>query len=126
MKAARFDYFRPESASEAADMLQKSNGMCRVLGGQSLGPMMNLRLAQPALLVDVHMITALKTCVVEQYAVILGAATTHAAIEDGQVQDPAQGMMAYVASGIAYRAVRNCGTLGGSLPTLILLPIGSI
>lgn len=73
MKAARFDYFRPESASEAADMLQKSNGMGRVLGGgQSLGPMMNLRLAQPELLVDVHMITALKTCVVEQDAVILG------------------------------------------------------
>jgi carbon-monoxide dehydrogenase medium subunit len=116
MKAARFDYARPASASEAAGMLQKCAGMGKVLGGgQSLGPMMNLRLAQPELLVDVRMIAALKTCVVERDAIVLGAATTHAAIEDGQVQDPTQGMMPYVASGIAYRAVRNRGTLGGSL-----------
>jgi carbon-monoxide dehydrogenase medium subunit len=51
----------------------------------------------------------------EPGAVILGAATTHANIEDGVVADPSQGLMPFVAKGIAYRAVRNRGTLGGSL-----------
>ena len=116
MKSACFEYVRAGSASDATLLLQKSAGMGKVIGGgQSLGPMMNLRLAQPELLVDVRTIAALHTCVIEPDAVVLGAATTHAAIEDGLVRDPAQGMMAYVASGIAYRAVRNRGTLGGSL-----------
>lgn len=116
MKAARFDYIRADSAPDAALLLQKSAGMGKVIGGgQSLGPMMNLRLAQPEMLVDVRRVAALNTCVAEPGFVVLGAAITHAAIEDGLVLDPAQGMMAEVASGIAYRAVRNRGTLGGSL-----------
>lgn len=116
MKAARFDYARPISVADAAGLLLKSAGMGKVIGGgQSLGPMMNLRLAQPELLVDVHAIETLKTCACDANWVLLGAAITHAAIEDRQVPDPTLGMMAYVASGIAYRAVRNRGTLGGSL-----------
>lgn len=116
MKAARFDYVCAASVAEAAECLKKNAGMGKVIGGgQSLGPMMNLRLAQPELLVDVRAISALKHCVWEVGSVLLGAATTHAAIEDGLVPDPARGMMAYVASGIAYRAIRNRGTLGGSL-----------
>jgi carbon-monoxide dehydrogenase medium subunit len=116
MKAARFDYARPATCTEAAGLLQRSAGTAKVIsGGQSLGAMMNLRLAQPELLVDVRAIDALRSCVVEANAVTLGANTTHAEIEDGRVTDPTRGLMAQVASGIAYRAVRNRGTLGGSL-----------
>jgi aerobic carbon-monoxide dehydrogenase medium subunit len=116
MKAARFEYARPGSCLDAARLLHDSGGMGKVLsGGQSLGAMMNLRLAQPELLVDVRAIDALGGCVVEADAVTLGANTTHAAIEDGRVADPTGGLMPYVAAGIAYRAVRNRGTLGGSL-----------
>jgi aerobic carbon-monoxide dehydrogenase medium subunit len=116
MKAARFDYARPTTCIEAAGLLQASAGTAKVIsGGQSLGAMMNLRLAQPDLLVDVRAIEALRGCAVEAEAVTLGANTTHAEIEDGRVTDPTGGLMPYVASGIAYRAVRNRGTLGGSL-----------
>lgn len=116
MKAARFDYSRPTSCIEAASLLRESAGRGKVVsGGQSLGAMMNLRLAQPELLVDVRAIEALYGCTVAADAVILGANTTHAAIEDGRVSDPTGGLIRYVAGGIAYRAVRNRGTLGGSL-----------
>ena len=116
MKAAKFDYARPAACNEATSLLQQSEGLGKVLGGgQSLGPMMNLRLAQPSLLVDVRGIAALRECDAQPDAVTLGAAVTHADIEDGRVPDPTRGLMPYVAAGIAYRAVRNRGTLGGSL-----------
>ena len=116
MKAAAFEYERPRSCAEAARLLQQSAGRGKVIsGGQSLGAMMNLRLAQPELLVDVRGIDALQGCEIEADGIWLGANTTHAAIEDGRVTDPTGGLMRQVAAGIAYRAVRNRGTLGGSL-----------
>jgi carbon-monoxide dehydrogenase medium subunit len=116
MKAAAFEYERPQSCAEAARLLHQSAGRGKVIsGGQSLGAMMNLRLAQPELLVDVRAIDALQRCELEADALWLGANTTHAAIEDGRVTDPTGGLMRQVAAGIAYRAVRNRGTLGGSL-----------
>jgi carbon-monoxide dehydrogenase medium subunit len=116
MKAARFDYVRAASCREASRLLKESAGAGKVLsGGQSLGAMMNLRLVQPDLLIDVRSIEALRECLVETDAVTLGANITHAEIEDGRVADPTRGLMPFVAGGIAYRAVRNRGTLGGSL-----------
>jgi carbon-monoxide dehydrogenase medium subunit len=116
LKAARFDYARALTAAQACRLLQDGGGMAKVLGGgQSLGPMMNLRLVQPDLLVDVRNVADLHRCSATADAVTLGAATTHAAIEDGKFEDPTQGLMPHVAAGIAYRAIRNRGTLGGSL-----------
>ena len=77
--------------------------------------MLNLRLAQPALLVDVRGLPELAEVRDERDAVFIGACTTHAAIEDGRVPDPTGGFLREVARGIAYRAVRNRGTIGGSL-----------
>lgn len=116
MKAARFDYLRAASIDETVRALAASGGFGKVLaGGQSLGPMMNLRLAQPESLVDVQAVPALSACVETAAAIVLGAGVTHAAIEDGKVPDPTRGMLPRVARDIAYRAVRNRGTLGGSL-----------
>jgi len=116
MKAARFEYARPLNCAEAVGLLQQNAGRAKVVsGGQSLGAMMNLRLAQPELLVDIRAIDALRGCEVAEDVVTLGATTTHATIEDGRVTDPTRGLMREVAGGIAYRAVRNRGTLGGSL-----------
>lgn len=116
MKAARFEHHRPASAGEAVSLLQQGGGMSKPLaGGQSLGPMMNLRLAQPDSLVDVRGIASLASCIEEPDAIVMGACITHAAIEDGKAPDPTRGLMPYVARNIAYRAVRNRGTLGGSL-----------
>ncbi|CAB3746514.1 FAD binding domain-containing protein [Paraburkholderia solisilvae] len=116
MKAAAFDYEKPAGCDEAVRVVAASAGAGKfVAGSQSLGPMMNLRFAQPELLVDVRGIAALRACRDEGAYGVLGAAITHAQIEDRAVDDYTQGLMAYVARGIAYRAVRNRGTLGGSL-----------
>ncbi len=116
MKAARFDYERPANLDAALALLGNEGAFAKVLaGGQSLGPMLNLRLVRPDLLVDVRRIPELTQAATHDGALILGAATTHAAIEDGRVPDATRGMMAAVASGIAYRPVRNRGTIGGSL-----------
>ena len=84
-------------------------------GGQTLGPMLNLRLAQPALLVDITRIPELAAVEEDAESVTIGATVTHAAIEDGRVPDPTRGFLARVARGIGYRAVRTRGTVGGSL-----------
>lgn len=114
MKPVDFDYERPSRLEDAVALLSGSNA--RVLaGGQSLGPMLNLRLARPSLLVDIAAIEALQTAEQDGGALTLGACVTHAAIEDGSVPDVTNGALASVAGGIAYRAVRNRGTMGGSL-----------
>jgi aerobic carbon-monoxide dehydrogenase medium subunit len=113
MKPARFDYERPKDVSGALSLLKNEAKI--LAGGQSLGPMLNLRIVQPPLVVDVRSIPELRGFSEDQETVTLGACITHAAIEDGRVPDPSRGLMRHVASGIAYRAVRNRGTIGGSL-----------
>jgi aerobic carbon-monoxide dehydrogenase medium subunit len=114
MKPVAFDYERPGDLAGAIALLRR--GGARLLaGGQSLGPMLNLRLAQPELLVDLAGIAKLRECAPTAQGVRLGALVTHAMIEDGSVPDPTHGILPRVAAGIAYRAVRNRGTIGGSL-----------
>ena len=115
MKPVAFDYARPASIAEALQMLAGRPDAKVLAGGQTLGPMLNLRLAQPALLVDITRIPELAAVSEDADAVTIGATVTHAAIEDGRVPDPTGGFLAQVARGIAYRAVRTRGTIGGSL-----------
>jgi len=115
MKPVAFEYARPASVAEALGMLAAQPGAKVLAGGQTLGPMLNLRLAQPALLVDITRIPDLAAVAEEREAVAIGATVTHAAIEDGRTPDPTGGFLARVARGIAYRAVRTRGTIGGSL-----------
>jgi Aerobic-type carbon monoxide dehydrogenase, middle subunit CoxM/CutM homologs len=89
---------------------------CKVIaGGQSLGAMLNLRLARPSTLIDLDGIADLRRAELSGSDLVLGAMVTHARIEDGEVPDVTAGMLPRVARGIAYRAVRNRGTVGGSL-----------
>ena len=114
MKPVEFDYERPATLDEALELLAQPNA--RVLaGGQSIGPMLNLRLVQPTLLVDITAIEALRETSREDGTLQLGACVTHTAIEDGNLRDVTNKAMASVARNIAYRAVRNRGTIGGSL-----------
>ena len=114
MKACAFDYARPRDVGEALDLLSSDNTKAAA-GTQSLGPMLNLRVVQPSLLVDLRTLEELRSMDERADSVTLGACITHAEIEDGRVPDPTGGFMREVASSIAYRAVRNRGTLGGSL-----------
>jgi aerobic carbon-monoxide dehydrogenase medium subunit len=116
MKPAAFDYVRPRSLAEAAAALQQAGVEVRILaGGQSLLAMMNLRIAAPDVLVDISRLPELRGVDADGDGVRLGAAVTHAEIEDGTMPDPSRGLMPRVAAGLAYRAIRNRGTIGGSL-----------
>jgi carbon-monoxide dehydrogenase medium subunit len=115
MKPVAFDYARPAGIGEALVLLSANPDAKILAGGQTLGPMLNLRLAQPTLLIDITRIAELAAVGEDAQSITIGATVTHAAIEDGRVPDPASGFLARVASGIAYRAVRSRGTIGGSL-----------
>ena len=116
VKPSRFEYERPADLATAIALARREDVVVKFLaGGQSLGPMLNLRLAQPELLVDITAIPELKRFEETADAIVIGACVTHADIEDGRVPDVTGGALADVARGIAYRAVRNRGTLGGSL-----------
>ena len=116
MKPAALDYQRPATLDAALAMLAEAGPAGRVIaGGQSLGPMLNLRLTRPEMLIDITGIAELRETTRGDDGVLLGACVTHAAIEDGSVADATHGVLARIAGGIAYRAVRNRGTIGGSL-----------
>jgi len=116
MKAAAFDYAVPKSVAEAAALLG-SNGAATaaIAGGQSLLPMLNLRVALPDLVVYLGRLEELKEIAATRTSIRVGALTTHAAIEDGKLPETFGGLMQRVASKISYRAVRNHGTIGGSV-----------
>jgi aerobic carbon-monoxide dehydrogenase medium subunit len=116
MKPAPFELARPTNLAEAAAALAQRPGAARLLaGGQSLGPMLNLRLVRPAMLVAIAHLPELSAVAEDADAVTIGAAVTHSAVADGRTPDIGVGILARVAQGIAYRAVRNLGTIGGSL-----------
>lgn len=116
MKAAAFDYVRALGVDEALQALTQSQGTAKLISGsQSLGPMLNLRLARPAQVIDVARLAELRAVRRVDDAIEIGAAVTHAEIEDGVHPPLAEHPMRGVASGIAYRAIRTRGTLGGSL-----------
>lgn len=116
MKPAPFELARPANLAEAAAALAQNPGGARLLaGGQSLGPMLNLRLVRPAMLVAIAQLPELGAVAEDADAVTIGAAVTHAAIADGRTPDVGNRILARIAEGIAYRAVRNLGTIGGSL-----------
>lgn len=115
MKAPDYALDRASSLAEAVTLLARDEFFKPIAGGQSLGAMLNLRLARPERLVDLDALSALRQAQVDDGWLVLGALVTHAALEDGRVPDVTHGMLAHVARGIAYRAVRNRGTVGGSL-----------
>jgi aerobic carbon-monoxide dehydrogenase medium subunit len=116
MKPANFQFARAASLGEAATILRAANGNGKaVAGGQSLGPMLNLRLVQPSVLVDITGIPELTQVDADADAVVVGACVTTADIEDGRLRIEELPILATVAGGVAYRAVRNRGTIGGSI-----------
>jgi carbon-monoxide dehydrogenase medium subunit len=116
MKAAIFDYAVPKTVSEASTLLGSAGAAtAAIAGGQSLVPMLNLRVALPELLVDIGRLQELKEVAATPSTIRIGALTTHAAIEDGKLPEAFGGLMQKVASKISYRAVRNHGTIGGSV-----------
>lgn len=116
MKAAKLTYHRAQSVEQAIELGSRFEGMAKLMaGGQSLMPMMNLRMLFADQVIDISAIAALRESRPQGSKFFIGAAITHAMIEDGKVEDPARGYLRHVAGGIAYRSIRNRGTMGGSL-----------
>tara|TARA_B100000676_G_C18022691_1_gene813616 strand:- start:442 stop:1257 length:816 start_codon:yes stop_codon:yes gene_type:complete len=116
MKPAKFEFQRMNSLEDAIKALGEAEGEMRILGGgQSLGPMMNLRLAQPDFVLDLSSVNGLDNIDEKGGKLKIGARVTHARIEDGEVPGTTGAYMQFVASGISYRSVRNRGTVGGSV-----------
>ena len=78
MYAPEFDYYRAGSVSEAAGLLRKHPGAKLLAGGQSLIPLLKLRLAAPAAVIDIGRIRDLKGITVKDGTIRIGAMTTHA------------------------------------------------
>lgn len=115
MKPVKFSYDRPTDLGSALRALGSHENAKLIAGGQSLGPMMNLRAARPEMLIDISRLEELHRIEDNADTIVIGAAVRHADFEDGRVPSPVADLFPRIASGIAYRAVRNRGTVGGSL-----------
>jgi len=116
VKPVDFTYHVAANVDDALERLAAGGEGAKLIGGgQSLGPMLNLRLSRPRELVDISSVQTLRGVESTRESVIAGAAATHAEIEDRIASDPIEHAMREVAAGIAYRAVRNRGTIGGSI-----------
>ncbi len=116
MKAAAFDYTKVDTVSEAVALLSRHAGSAQILaGGQSLMAMMNLRLAQPELLIDISGVDGLRGIEVKGSVLRIGALTTHHAILKSDLVARHAPLLAQAVPHVAHLAIRNVGTIGGSL-----------
>jgi carbon-monoxide dehydrogenase medium subunit len=115
MKPAQFDYVRPQSAAEAVLALAESDD-CKVLaGGQSLVPLMNFRLAQPPLLVDINRLTELAGITEVDGTLRIGAMTRTRQLETSALVTERIPVLAAAAHWVGHVQIRNRGTVGGSI-----------
>jgi carbon-monoxide dehydrogenase medium subunit len=116
MYSAPFEYHAPATLAEAIALLGRYGDEAKVLAGsQSLVPLMKLRLAQPAHLVDLRKVDGLTGVREAQGVLFIGALTTHAAVAASALVREKLPMAAEAASQIGDAQVRNLGTIGGSL-----------
>lgn len=116
MKPAAFGYFRPSSLEEALEQLAAAGESAKVIaGGQSLGPMMNMRLATPSDLIDLNDLTELAYIRDAGDALEIGALTRHEQIAESALVQVRCPLLAQAARTIGHYAIRQRGTLGGSL-----------
>lgn len=116
MKPAPFEYVRAVSVDDALDVLAEAGGTARVLaGGQSLVPMLNMRLIRPSVLVDVNRLPGLDGIAVVGSSTVVGALTRYTVIEESPLVAERLPLLQTVVRHIGDRQVRNRGTIGGSL-----------
>jgi carbon-monoxide dehydrogenase medium subunit len=114
LKAPSFAYAKPRSLAEAFELLDRPGA--RILaGGQSLIPSLNMRLASPELLVDIGGVAELREISAGKAGLRIGALVTHAQLEKSAEVAARVPLLAEAARHVAHPAVRNRGTLGGSL-----------
>jgi aerobic carbon-monoxide dehydrogenase medium subunit len=115
MIPASFDYARPQSVDEATQILSGDEDAKVIAGGQSLIPLLRLRLAAPSVLVDLGGINELRGVHDDGDALVIGAMTTHASVLRDPLVARHAPLLAQATATVADRQVRHLGTLGGSL-----------
>src|SRR6516165_707260 len=116
MKPAAFDYVPADSVAMAIDALAQAGGDGKILaGGQSLVPMLNFRLVRPSVLVDINRIPGLGFIVADEEAIRIGALTRHYQLETSPVIATHLPALSHAMTYVAHLAIRNRGTIGGSL-----------
>jgi carbon-monoxide dehydrogenase medium subunit len=116
MKSAAFDYIRAESPAHAFALMAQHGDDARILaGGQTLLATLNMRLSQPALLVDIAGLSAWRGIELQGSTLRIGALTRHVEIEESALVAQHAPLLTQAAPHIAHRAIRNLGTLGGTL-----------
>jgi carbon-monoxide dehydrogenase medium subunit len=114
VKAPSFAYAKPASLAEALDLLGRPGAQV-LAGGQSLIPSLNMRLSSPELLVDITGLPGLAGISLQGNSIRIGALTTHAQIEKSELVIKHVPLLAQAVPHIAHAAIRNRGTIGGSL-----------
>ena len=115
MYSAPFDYYAATSVSEAIGLLGQHQDAKLLAGGHSLLPLMKLRLANPATLIDIGGVAELRGIQQQGNTLVIGALTTHRQIESSSLLHAACPILCEAAALIGDLQVRNRGTLGGSL-----------
>jgi aerobic carbon-monoxide dehydrogenase medium subunit len=116
MKPAAFSYFRPVSIDDALRQLAAGGAEAKLIaGGQSLGPMMNMRLARPAQLVDLNDLTELAYVREAGDWLRIGSLTRHYQLAESPLVRRHCPLLAQAAQTIGHYAIRQRGTLGGSI-----------
>jgi CO/xanthine dehydrogenase FAD-binding subunit len=117
MKPAKFDYHSPQSRSEALELLAEHGDDAKILaGGQSLMPLMNMRLVRPSVVIDINGIGDLAHITPEQDGGLsVGALTRHRQIEQSSLVWERFPLLAEAVPNIGHFQIRNRGTVGGSL-----------
>jgi len=116
MKPSAFEYHNPQSVEEAVELLDRYGDEAKIIaGGQSLVPMMNFRLARPEILIDINGIKELEYIKSEGDELVIGALTRERDIEKSPLVMEQFPFLAQAISYIGHSAIRNRGTIGGSL-----------
>ena len=116
MKSPDFDYVKPTRLAQALSLLAEHEGEVQILaGGQSLLAMMNLRMSWPKLLVDITGLSELRTIALQGPSLRIGALVTHAQLLSSALVSTHVPLLFQSASHVAHLAIRNVGTIGGSL-----------
>lgn len=116
MKPASFDYHRPQTLEAALGLLARYGDRAKpIAGGQSLGPMLNMRLARPEHLVDLNDLVELDFVRMSEGVLEIGAMTRHQRVATAPEVRRTHPLLAAAAATIGHYAIRQRGTLGGSL-----------
>lgn len=116
MKAPDFDYVKPDSLDQVHSLLEEYGDDARILaGGQSLLSTLNLRLSEPRLLIDINGLAQLRGITLAGDTIRIGALTRHSEIEVSPLVAKHVPLMAMAAPHIGHQAIRNRGTVGGSI-----------